>query len=221
VPTERRLGIPTDLIGYRPLTLCECVKIDERGPRAVVAHVFHQFAEACARVGGELVAGMAQVVKVNAGQADSGNGRATQDEKALTPMGTKTASEVMQSIGIIQQGDPVLEQVAQPFTFPDEAEDARRVIAELNSTASRVAEVHVFGKGMGIAAPQIGVNRAAAIVQGPDGEAVTLLNPRVIEESPRQTNNTKVASASSTCEAWFPGPSSYTSSIRPLTVSAI
>lgn len=108
-----------------------------------------------------------------------------QDEKAPTPMGTKTASEIMQSIGIVQRGDLGLEQIAQPFNLPDEAEDARRVIAELNSTASRVAQVHVFGKGMGIAAPQIGVSRAAAIVQGPEGEAVTLLNPRVIEESPQ------------------------------------
>jgi peptide deformylase len=29
------------------------------------------------------------------------------------------------------------------------------------------------------------VSRAVAIVRGPDGEAVTLLNPRVIEESPQ------------------------------------
>ena len=56
-----------------------------------------------------------------------------EDEKAPTPMGTRTASEIMQSIGIIQRGDLVLEQVAQPFNLPDEAEDARRVIAELNS----------------------------------------------------------------------------------------
>lgn len=47
------------------------------------------------------------------------------------------------------------------------------------------AQVHVFGKGMSIAVPQIGIGRAAAIVRGPDGEAVTLLNPRVIEESPQ------------------------------------
>src|SRR5262249_13893573 len=111
--------------------------------------------------------------------------RASQpDEKAPTPM-RKTAREIMQSNGIIQRGDPVLDRVCRAVTLPDEAEDARRVIAELNSTASRVAQVHVFGKGMGIAAPQIGVSRAAAIVRGPDGEAVTLLNPRVIEESPQ------------------------------------
>lgn len=50
--------------------------------------------------------------------------------------------------------------------------------------AVRVAEVHTFGKGMGIAAPQIGIDRAAAIVKPPGSdEVVVLLNPRVIEES--------------------------------------
>ncbi len=107
-----------------------------------------------------------------------------QNEKAA-PMGTKDPSEIMQSIGITQRGDPVLGQVARPFDLPGEAEDARRVIAELNSAATRVAQAHVFGKGMGIAAPQIGVSRAAAIVREPTGETVTLLNPRIIEESPQ------------------------------------
>jgi hypothetical protein len=44
---------------------------------------------------------------------------------------------------------------ARPYALP-EAEDARRVVAELQSTAERVADVHTFGKGLGIAAPQIG-----------------------------------------------------------------
>jgi peptide deformylase len=93
-------------------------------------------------------------------------------------------SEIMRSLGVVQDGDPSLRQVARPFELPAEAEDARRVIAELNSAAERVAQVHVFGKGMGIAAPQIGINRAAAIVRTPDGHAITLLNPRIIETSP-------------------------------------
>jgi hypothetical protein len=62
VLAERRPGVLADLIGYRPLALSGRVKVDESGPRAVVAHVFHQFAEARARVCGELVAGMAQVM---------------------------------------------------------------------------------------------------------------------------------------------------------------
>jgi hypothetical protein len=75
VLVECRPGVLADLIGYRPLTLSGCVKVDESGPCAVVAHVFHQFAEARGRICGELVAGMAQVMKVNAGQADSDKSR--------------------------------------------------------------------------------------------------------------------------------------------------
>lgn len=94
-----------------------------------------------------------------------------------------TASARMQAIGVVQDGDPILTTPARTFSLPAEAEDARRVVAELHSVADRVAAVHNFGKGMGIAAPQIGINRAAAIVRTPEGEAITLLNPRIIEES--------------------------------------
>lgn len=97
---------------------------------------------------------------------------------------TATASERMRDVGMVQEGDPILTKTARPFTLPDEAEDARRVVAELVSAAERAATVHVFGKGMGVAAPQIGIDRAAAIVRTPEGETLTLLNPRIVEESP-------------------------------------
>lgn len=93
-------------------------------------------------------------------------------------------SETMASLGIVQEGDPILRQVARRFELPAEAEDARRVIAELQSAMGRVETAHTFGKGMGIAAPQIGINRAAALVRTPDRETITLLNPQVIEETP-------------------------------------
>lgn len=92
-----------------------------------------------------------------------------------------TPSETMRSLGVVQDGDPRLRRMARPFDLPSEAEDARRVVSALNSAAERVAQVHAFGKGMGIAAPQIGIERAAAIVRTPDGEAITLLNPAIIE----------------------------------------
>jgi peptide deformylase len=43
----------------------------------------------------------------------------------------------------------------------------------------------VFSKGMGVAAPQIGISRAAAVVIPPDpgAEPLVMLNPRVISES--------------------------------------
>lgn len=84
---------------------------------------------------------------------------------------------------MVQAGDPVLRSVARPYTLPDEADDARRVVTELNSAAERIARVHTFGKGMGIAAPQIGIDRAVAVVRTPDGQAITLFNPTVIEAS--------------------------------------
>jgi peptide deformylase len=92
----------------------------------------------------------------------------------------------MAALGIVQEGDPILAQVARPFVLPDEAEDARRIVTELHSVAERVGAVHAFGKGMGVAAPQIGIDRAAAIVRRPGGETITLLNPRIIEESEQQ-----------------------------------
>lgn len=89
----------------------------------------------------------------------------------------------MRALGIVQEGDPILRQVAQPFDLPAEAEDARRVIAQLQLALERVAQVHNFSKGLGLAAPQIGISRAAAIVRPPGGSPITLLNPTVIEES--------------------------------------
>ena len=48
------------------------MKIDQRGPFAVVPHPGHQFFRVGARVGRELVAGVPQVVNVDALRADSG-----------------------------------------------------------------------------------------------------------------------------------------------------
>ena len=108
------------------------------------------------------------------------------DEKTGTPMATASASETMRSLGIVQDGDSILRGASRPFDLPSEAEDARRVVAELNSTAERVSAAHKFAKGMGVAAPQIGIDRAAAIVRPPGEEPITLLNPRIIDEAADQ-----------------------------------
>lgn len=104
------------------------------------------------------------------------------DGKAGAAMATASASETMRSLGVVQDGDPILRETARPFQLPAEAEDARRVVAELNSAAERVSAAHLFAKGMGIAAPQIGIDRAAAIVRPPGQEPITLLNPKIIEQ---------------------------------------
>jgi hypothetical protein len=51
------------------------VQVDERGAFAVVSHPGHEFLEVRARVGSELVSGVPQIVKVDALQADRGQGR--------------------------------------------------------------------------------------------------------------------------------------------------
>jgi peptide deformylase len=100
------------------------------------------------------------------------------------PSDSPKLSAIMKALGIVQHSDPVLRRQARSLILPAEAEDARRVISELQSTAYRVAKSHIFGKGMGIAAPQIGIERAAAIVRPPGSDQViTLLNPRVIDSS--------------------------------------
>ena len=92
-------------------------------------------------------------------------------------------AEQMEALGIAQEGDAVLTEAARPFDLPEEAETARRVVAQLASSLERVGQVHNFSKGMGLAAPQIGIGRAAAIVRTRDGETITLLNPRITDES--------------------------------------
>lgn len=107
----------------------------------------------------------------------------TPDDEGKTDVPTMSPAEQMEILGITQQGDPVLAEAARPFELPAEAEDARRVVAQLASSLERVGQAHNFTKGMGLAAPQIGIGRAAAIVRTPEGETVTLLNPRITDES--------------------------------------
>ncbi|MEU0522017.1 peptide deformylase [Streptosporangium sp. NPDC006007] len=101
----------------------------------------------------------------------------------VAEMKTLTPSAQMQTLGIAQEGEPILSEVARPFDLPTEAEDARRVVSQLVATMERVSQVHTFAKGMGIAAPQIGIGRAVAVVRLPGGEIITLINPRIIDES--------------------------------------
>jgi peptide deformylase len=88
-------------------------------------------------------------------------------------------------MGIRQEGDPVLRQVAAPFTLPDEAEEAAALHEQLLDYLRRLALLHPFAKGMGLAAPQIGAPRALAVVRPAQHEpVVTLLNPVVTWQSP-------------------------------------
>ncbi len=95
-----------------------------------------------------------------------------------------TASQTMSQLGVVQDGNPILRRTARSFDLPAEAEDACRVVTELAAAARRISAAHTFGKGIGVSAPQIGIDRAAAVVVPPGSDsAVTLLNPEVVETS--------------------------------------
>lgn len=90
-------------------------------------------------------------------------------------------SQQMHSLGVVQQGTPILNRQAEPFDLPTEDASAQTVIDELFAAIDRIGRVHSFAKGMGLAAPQIGIPRAAAIVlpPTPGAEPIILLNPKV------------------------------------------
>ena len=92
-------------------------------------------------------------------------------------------AEQMRLLDIVQEGDPILAEAAQRFDLPAEAEDADRVVGRLVSALERVSQVHSFAKGMGVAAPQIGIGRAAAVIRTPEGQTITLLNPQICDQS--------------------------------------
>lgn len=93
------------------------------------------------------------------------------------------ASERMRAAGIVQRGAELLRQQARPFDLPNDEAAARNVVARLRAALERLDELHPFSKGVGLAAPQLGLPWAAAMVRPPDldAEPVVLLNPRVVD----------------------------------------
>lgn len=94
-------------------------------------------------------------------------------------------SEQMRDLGVVQNGAPVLAEPARTFDLPTDRERAEQAIEQLYHAMERIGQVHPFAKGMGIAAPQIGIGRAVALVQPPEPgtPAIVLLNPRIIDRS--------------------------------------
>jgi peptide deformylase len=86
----------------------------------------------------------------------------------------------MRDLGVVQYGAPILGEPARPFALPDEAETAEAAIDRLLDAMERIRRAHDFsGKGLGLAAPQIGIGRSAAVVQPPGSDPIVLLNPRI------------------------------------------
>ncbi|MFH8255205.1 peptide deformylase [Streptomyces roseolus] len=94
-------------------------------------------------------------------------------------------SEQMRDLGVVQRGAPVLAEPAHLFDLPAERQPAEQTVEQLFSAMERIGQVHPFAKGMGLAAPQIAIGRAAAVVQPPEPTAppIVLLNPRITDRS--------------------------------------
>lgn len=93
-------------------------------------------------------------------------------------------SQQMRDLGVVQHGASILAEPARALGLPSERGEAERVMDELFAAMDRIGQVHPFAKGMGIAAPQIGISRAVAIVRPPgDAPAVILVNPRITNRS--------------------------------------
>lgn len=93
-------------------------------------------------------------------------------------------SQQMRDLGVVQHGAGILTEPARALTLPAERDEAERITDELFAAMERIGQVHPFAKGLGIAAPQIGIGRTVAVVQPPgDAAAIILLNPRITGHS--------------------------------------
>lgn len=83
---------------------------------------------------------------------------------------------------IVKFGHPVLDQPAEPITEFD--------TAELNKLVADMFDSMYAAKGVGLAAPQIGVSRRIAVIDCSVGEnekdKIVLINPEIIRAEGRQ-----------------------------------
>jgi peptide deformylase len=73
----------------------------------------------------------------------------------------------LRDLGIRQEGDPVLRQECAPFDLLAERAESLALWERLRGYVDRLQEIYPFTKGVGLAAPQIGVARAMSIVRTP------------------------------------------------------
>lgn len=86
-------------------------------------------------------------------------------------------------MGIRQEGDSILREVATPFDLPSDTETAVLVQKELLDYIARLKDFYPFRRGVGLAAPQIGIPRAMAVVSPVVGDDILLTNPIVLWQS--------------------------------------
>ena len=94
---------------------------------------------------------------------------------------------LMRELAIVQRGDPILtRRDLAPFDLPAEIAEAQAAVAALTHKADEITRRYNFhGRGMGLAAPQIGLARRVALVRPPRrADQIVLLNPLVVDRGP-------------------------------------
>src|SRR5690606_20560609 len=123
--------------------------------------------------------------------------RSTEAEDAVAAIDVKASgatelrpSELMRRAGIVQRGAPMLDRAARWFVLPAQATLATDVVERIRDVLQRICRQYEFSKGVGLAAPQIGIDWAAAVVlpqpYDADAEPIVLLNPKLVGEAVEQ-----------------------------------
>ncbi|WP_027342765.1 peptide deformylase [Hamadaea tsunoensis] len=80
-----------------------------------------------------------------------------------------------------------LRSKARRLDLPAEEDQARQIVSELMQALDEITRMHLFGKGVGLAAPQLGIDACAAVVWPPGrSDPIVLLNPSVVNASAQE-----------------------------------
>ncbi|MFF5175595.1 peptide deformylase [Micromonospora sp. NPDC000089] len=95
------------------------------------------------------------------------------------------ATDPLRALGVLPDDPARPGRPARPLDLPREAPTAREAADRLTAVLDRVDELRPFHAGLGLAAPQLGLDVAAAVIRPADRSAppVVLLNPRIVDAS--------------------------------------
>ncbi|WP_267892080.1 peptide deformylase [Streptomyces sp. DSM 15324] len=115
-------------------------------------------------------------------------------------------SQQMRDLDIVQYGAPVLRDPGPPSHSPMSGKPSTTTSVS-SDVMERIRRTHDFsGKGLGLAAPQIGIGRSAAVVQPPESAPIVLLNPRITDAAEDVDERFEGCRRSSTYGHRFPDP---------------
>lgn len=84
----------------------------------------------------------------------------------------------MALLNILTEGDPTLKKTSRPVT---------EINDRIKTLLDDMAETMRRAKGVGLAAPQVGVLRRVVVVEVEPGELIELINPEIVYSSGKQT----------------------------------